>query len=473
LSYLVHQKGEGKPPVSGVPMKPKPKPRTHEQPLIATMRLDLALDMDHEMVRLAGVIPWDRLAEEFGAVYCADNGRPALPIRLMAGLHYLKHLKGLSDEQTVYGWVENPYWQFFCGEEFFQHALPIDPSQMTRWRQRIGEEGVERLLQATVTAGKTTRTITEFSLDRIIVDTTVQPKAVEHPTDARQYRKVHLAMLKIAEQEGITLRQSYRKLMGRAFQKHGGHAKAKQFNRARKVLRSLKTMAGRVMRDVERKMSDAAFQAHKATMIKSELILTQKRTTKGKIYSLHAPEVECIAKGKAHKPYEFGVKVSLAVTHKEGFVVGIQTCPGNPYDGHTLDGQLDQVARITGKVPGLTFVDRGYKGHGIPETRSRVLISGTRKLGYPLKRHLRRRSAVEPEIGHLKTDGLLGRNFLKGMKGDAINAVLCGAGHNLRKILARIRALLYLFIGMAREALEAFLAQLEATGLPQSTLMIA
>ncbi len=151
--------------------------------------------------------------------------------------------------------------------------------------------------------------------------------------------------------------------------------------------------------------------------------------------------MECIAKGKAHKPYEFGVKVSLAVTHKEGFVVGIQACPGNPFDGHTLDGQLDQVERITGKVPGTTFVDRGYKGHGVSEGRSRVLISGTRKLGYTLKRHLLRRSAVEPEIGHMKADGLLGRNFLKGMQEDAVNAVLCGAGHNLRKILARIRLL--------------------------------
>jgi IS5 family transposase len=454
-------------------MKPKAKPRTHEQPLIATMRLELALDMDHELVRLAGVIPWDHMAEEFGPLYCADNGRPAVPIRLMAGLHYLKHLKGLSDEQTVYGWVENPYWQFFCGEEFFQHALPIDPSQMTRWRQRIGEEGVERLLQATVTAGKITRTITEGSLDKVIVDTTVQPKAVEHPTDARQYRKVHQAMLKIAEQEGITLRQSYRKLMARAFQKHGGHAKAKQFKRARKVLRSLKTMAGRVMRDVERKMSDAAFEAHKGTMIKAELILTQKRTTRGKIYSLHAPEVECIAKGKAHKPYEFGVKVSLAVTHKEGFVVGIQSCPGNPFDGHTLDGQLDQVERITGKVPETTFVDRGYKGHGVSAERSRVLISGTRKLGYTLKRHLRRRSAVEPEIGHMKVDGLLGRNFLKGMKGDAINAVLCGAGHNLRKILARIRLFcLYIWrLWMPRNVVQTLPGALAKLGWPRSSLL--
>ena len=158
---------------------------------------------------------------------------------------------------------------------------------------------------------------------------------------------------------------------------------------------------------------------------------------------LVAAEVECIAKGKAHKPYEFGVKVSLAVTHKEGFVVGIMAFPDNPYNGHTLEGQLDQVEKLTGKVPATTFVDRGYKAHGVPEERSRVLISGTRKLGYTLKRHLRRRSAVEPEIGHMKNEGLLGRNFLKGMQGDAMNAFLCGAGHNLRKILAQVRLGLY------------------------------
>ena len=208
-------------------------------------------------------------------------------------------------------------------------------------------------------------------------------------------------------------------------------------------------------------MSDAAFEAHRRTLILAELILAQKRMTKGKVYSLHAPEVECIAKGKAHKPYEFGVKVSLAVTHKEGFVVGIQACPDNPYDGHTLDGQLDQVERLTGRVPTHTFVDRGYKGHGIPEGRSRVLISGTRKLGYTLKRHLRRRAAVEPEIGHMKADGLLGRNFLKGMQGDAINAILCGAGHNMRKILARLRAFSYLFAGDARTGLQALVLHLE------------
>jgi len=274
-------------------------------------------------------------------------------------------------------------------------------------------------------------------------------------------------MLRIAEKEGLDLRQSYRLLMDRAFRKHGGHAKAKQFKRAKKMLRTLKTMAGRVFRDVERKLDDVGFQRHMGTMILSELILAQKRNTKGKIYSLHASEVECIAKGKADRPYEFGVKVSLAVTHKEGFVVGIQSCPENPYDGHTLDGQLDQVERLTGKMPRQTFVDRGYKGHGIPAERSQVLISGTRRLGYTLKRHLRRRSAIEPEIGHMKADGLLGRNFLKGTQGDAINAILCGAGHNLRKILARLRALLCLFTGVARTVVSDLIRRMETLSLQQ------
>ena len=183
--------------------------------------------------------------------------------------------------------------------------------------------------------------------------------------------------------------------------------------------------------------------------------------------------MECIGKGKAHRPYEFGVKVSLAVTHKEGFVVGIQACTGNPFDGHTLEGQLDQVERLTARLPKVTFVDRGYKGHDVPEARSRVLISGTRKLSYTLKRHLRRRAAIEPEIGHMKADGLLGRNFLKGMQGDVINAMFCGAGHNLRKILARIRALLWLLTEDVRTALQAFLAAFEGNGLPQQPLEAA
>lgn len=424
-------------------MRPKEPVRTGAQPLMG-WRLDLVLDPRQELVKLAEAIPWGQLAEDFGGLYCADNGRPAVSIRLMAGLHLLKHTFGLSDEAVVEGWVQNPYWQHFCGEEFFQHELPINPSQMTRWRKRIGEAGCERLLRLTIEAGKATRAVSERSFERVILDTTVQPKAIQHPTDARLLRKVHGAMLGIAKAEGLKLHQSYSRLMDRAQRKHGGHMKAKQFKRAKAVLRRIRTMAGRVFREVERRLSEAAFQKHFGTLALAEQVLTQARKGRAKVYSLHAPEAECLAKGKAHRPYEFGTKVSLAVTHKEGFLVGIQALPGNPYDGHTLEGQLDQVARLVGKLPGTTFVDRGYKGHGVDPERSRVLVSGTRRLGTTLKRHLRRRSAIEPEIGHMKSEGLLGRNWLKGEAGDAMNALLCGAGHNLRKILAHLRALLAL-----------------------------
>ena len=435
--------------------------------------LEMVLDPSQELYRLAGVIDWAALEAEFGKLYCPDNGRPGIPIRLMSGLHLLKHTYALSDEEVVQRWVENPYYQYFCGEEYFQHKLPINPSQMTKWRKRIGDAGCEKLLQITIDAGKRTKTITQRSFEKVIVDTTVQPKAVAHPTDARLYRKVHAAMISIAKSECVELRQSYTRTVRNEFSQHARYAKAKQFKRARKVQKHLKTLAGRVLRDVERKLSGEAYARHRGTLLLSELLLTQKRKTKNKLYSLHAPEVECIAKGKAHRPYEFGVKVSLAVTHKEGFVVGIQSCPDSPYDGHTLDGQLDQVERLTGKLPRMAFVDKGYRGHGIPEERSRVFISGTRKLGDMLKRQLRRRSAVEPEIGHMKSDGLLGRNFLKGMQGDAMNALLCGAGHNLRKILARMRAFLRLLSGDARATIQSLIAHIEGLRFHQPALKTA
>ncbi|MDE3245678.1 MAG: IS5 family transposase [Acidobacteriota bacterium] len=307
---------------------------------------------------------------------------------------------------------------------------------------RIGEPGCEKLLKLTIETGKTTGTITERSAEKVIVDTTVQPKAIEHPTDTRLYRKVHQAMVRIAKLEGVELRQSYTRSAKAAFHKHARHMKAKQFKRARTHQKALKVYAGRVMRDVARKLSGEAYARHRWPMILADLILTQKRKTKGKVYSLHAPEVECIAKGKAHKPYEFGVKVSLATTLKEGFVVGIQSCPENPYDGHTLERQLEQVARLMGKIPKRCHVDKGYKGHEIDPATCQVLISGSRRgLSKTLRKEMKRRSAIEPEIGHMKADGLLGRNHLKGSRGDAMNALLCGAGHNLRKILAKVRLL--------------------------------
>jgi IS5 family transposase len=426
-------------------MKPKVKPSTNEQPLFG-VRLELMLDPNHELVKLAQVIDWDALTAEFGPLY-AETGRPGVPIRTMAGLVLLQHTFKFSDEEVVARWIENPYWQRLCGEEFFQHRFPVNPSQLSRWRKRIGPEGCEKLLKLTIDAGLASKTVQPKSFEKVIVDTTVQIKAVAHPTDARLYHKALNALVRIAKKSGVELRQSHTRLSKYALVKYGQYRKAKQFKRAKKEQRKLKTYTGRVHRDLERNLSEEAWEANKGTMILTELLLTQKRTTKGKVYSIHAPEVECIAKGKAHKPYEFGVKVSLATTLKEGFVVGMQSCPGNPYDGHTLADQLDQVARLTGRMPKRAHVDKGYKGHGVASETCQVLISGARRgIDKPLAREMKRRAAVEPEIGHQKSDGKLDRNHLKGSQGDAMSAFLCGAGHNLRKILARLRQDLYAWV---------------------------
>jgi len=426
-------------------MKPKAKPRTNEHPLFG-VRLELMLDPNHELVKLAQLVKWDELADQFGALY-AEVGRPGVPIRLMAGLVLLQHTFKLSDEEVVARWAENPYHQFFCGEEFFQHRLPINPSQLSRWRKRIGPDGCERLLKLTIEAGLASKTVQPKSFDKVIVDTTVQPKAVAHPTDAKLYHKALNVLVRIAKKAGVELRQSYTRLSKYSLVRHGQYRKAKQFKRAKKEQKKLKIFAGRVLRDLERNLPEEAWEANKGAMILTELLLVQKKTTKGKVYSMHAPEVECIAKGKAHKPYEFGVKVSLATTLKEGFVVGIQSVPGNPYDGHTLEGQLEQVVKLTGVMPKRAHVDKGYKGHGIDSETCQVLISGSRRgISKPLAREMKRRAAIEPEIGHHKADGKLDRNFLKGSVGDAMNALLCGAGHNLRKILARLRLCLYAWL---------------------------
>lgn len=407
----------------------------------------MMLNLDHELVRLAQAIDWDDLVEEFGGFYTEKKGRPGIPIRTMAGLLMLQHLYGLSDEHVVERWPEQVYWQFFCGEEFFRHDMPACATQLIRWRRRIGEKGVEQLLKLSIQAGLKTKTVTKKEMEVVVVDTTVQPKAVEFPTDARLFRKVLRALLRVADKTGVKLRQTHRNLAKLAFLKHARYMKAKKFRLAARERKNLKIYAGRVLRDLDRKLDEDGFQKHKGILILSELVLTQEKHTKGKVYSMHEPEVECIAKGKAHKPYEFGVKTSLATTARGGFVVGAMSCPGNPCDAHTLAVQLAQVERLTGKAPKRCHVDRGYKGHGINAQTCRVIISGSKKdITASLKKEMRRRSSIEPEIGHQKADGKLGRNWLHGSQGDALNAMLCAMGHNLRKILARLRRSLYAWL---------------------------
>ncbi len=433
-------------------MRPKKQERSLSDDLFRH-RLDNILDCRHALYRLAGLIEWDSFDRAFGRLY-RERGRPGTPTRLMVGLSYLKHAFDLSDEEVVERWIENPYWQWFCGFEYFQHALPIDPSSMTRWRQRIGADGMEGLLVETVRAGLESGAVKPSSLERVNVDTTVQPKAIAHPTDARLYLRALNTLVRQAKRHGIKLRQSHTRLAKRASRRAGRYAHARQMKRMRREIKRLKTYLGRVHRDVSRKVDGQPELEHAFARLLPlvERLLNQQRHDKNKLYALHAPEVVCIAKGKAHKKYEFGCKVAVATTNREGFVVASKAFPGNPYDGHTLAQTNEQVVRVSGVEPTRYYADKGYRGHDYDKPE-RVFISGRRRgLTPTMKRELRRRSAIEPMIGHMKTDGRLGRNYLLGHAGDAVNALLCAAGHNLRLILNHLKALFALILALLSAA---------------------
>ena len=422
----------------------KPHSRAPEQDDLLRPRLVDMIDARHELVKLAALIDWEFFEREWASFFPSHQGRPATSPRLVAGLMYLQHAFKLSDEAVVARWVENPYYQHFTGETFFQHRPPIDPSSLVRWRKRIGEEGVEWLLTKTIEAGRAAGAVTDKSLKRVAVDTTVMEKTIAHPTDARLYERARALLAGLAKEAGIDLRQSYARLAPRLAVQVGRYAHARQFKRMRKALRQLKGYVGRVRRDLRRYLQDIPEGALRGRVLEAlwlvGRLLEQTPKSKNKIYALHEPEVDCISKGKARVRYEFGTKVSLATTLDGGFVVGARSFPGNPCDGHTLASALEQVAILTDQVPALAVVDRGYRGHGVETTK--VLISGTRRGITPLlAKLLRRRSAIEPEIGHMKTDGRLARCPLKGRIGDAVFAVLCACGHNIRKILAHLRTL--------------------------------
>ncbi|MDR3410701.1 MAG: IS5 family transposase [Formivibrio sp.] len=409
------------------------------------------IDIQRPLVKLAALIDWRVFEREWSGFFPSTLGRPALPPRLVAGLLYLQHTYGVSDEVLVERWVENPYWQHFCGETYFQHELPCNPSALTRWRQRIGEEGVEWLLTQTIEAARTGKMVEKRSFDKVIVDTTVQEKAIAHPTDSRLLERVRIKLVKLAKDGGLKLRQNYNREAPRVAVQIGRYAHAKQFKRMRGSLRRLKSIVGRIVRDIERQI--VAVPAEGLAELQHRLsqarrLLEQKKDSKNKLYSLHAPEVECISKGKSRTPYEFGVKVTIASTHKEGLVVGMRSMPGNSHDGHTLREALEQVEILTGHRPKEAFVDLGYRGHSAPDD-IKVYHSRLKKGITPrLRRDIRRRSAIEPIIGHMKNDGLLRRNWLKGALGDYLHAVLCGCGQNLRLILKKLR-FFYALIALA------------------------
>lgn len=419
----------------------KPKQRDSQASLFS-VPLDRILDPEHPLVVLGEKIHWDQFDQLAAEAYC-DKGRPGCNTRLMIGLLYLKHAFDQSDESVVERWVENPYWQWFCGMQEMQHKCPIDPSSLSRWRKRVGAKRLEKMLEMTIKVALEMKALKAADLTKVNVDTTVQEKAIAFPTDARLYHKMRITLVRLAKRMGIDLRQSYRFVGKRYLFQQARYAHARQMKRAARMTRKLKTILGRVVRDIERKAEKHGTSAQRIAMEKlleiARKLLAQTRTSKNKIYSIHAPEVECLAKGKAHKRYEFGCKASFVTTSKNNWIVGAQALHGNPYDGHTLSEALAQSESLTGTKISDAFCDQGYRGHKHDgDTNVHIVARVSRKRKQSLRRLLLRRAAIEPTIGHLKSDNRLERNHLTGEEGDRINAVLAAAGYNLRKLLRRL-----------------------------------
>jgi len=400
--------------------------------------------MNHELVRLGSEIDWGWIDEELSGLY-RDKGRPAVPTRFMVGLLFLKHIYHLSDEGVCERWVHDPYFQHFTGEAFFQHDLPHERSGMSHWRKRIGDK-LDLLLAETLRVAHDTGALNKDDLARVTVDTTVQPKDITFPTDAKLMLTAIQQLGKLARDNGVALRQSYVRVAKRAAIMAGRYAHAKQFKRHNRELRFLRIRLGRLIRDVGRKTRDdaALSEALAIPLGRARQIHKQRQRQRGwKLYSWHAPETECIGKGKARAPYEFGCKVSVTTTNRRckggQFVLHAKALHGNPYDGHTLRTVIEETQKLTGREIERVYVDKGYAGHDAPKPL-RVFRSGQKRgVHGQIKRELRRRSAIEAVIGHMKTDGHLGRNFLHGRHGDHANAVLTAVGYNFRLILRWLR----------------------------------
>lgn len=475
-------------------------------------RIDQMIDLHHPLAVLAQRLPWDALeaalapsfarkaktpgapAEEgdlFGPVPAAaavvsNAGRPRLPLRLMIALLYLKHAFALSDEELVCRWSENIVWQYFSGMQYYEPRLPCDATQIGRFRSCLGEAGVEEILKATINSAVQMKAIKPAEVEHVIVDTTVQPKAIAHPTDSRLLEVARRALVKAAKGAGLVLKQTFEREGTHLRWRAGRYAHARQFRRMRKVIKRQRTIVGKLLREMGRKLADVSIsQEHLGKlhdlMGRCERIRSQQPKDKGKLYALHAPEVECIAKGKARTPYEFGVKAVLAVTFKSGLMVGARTFPGNPYDGHILAAQIEQtniLLQDIGRQVRHATVDLGFRGvdddnPGVGITHRGKIKSLTKEQ----KRWLKRRQAIEPAIGHLKQDCGMDRCWLKGAQGDALHAVLCAAGYNIRWLMRAVlrlglRALyLRLILAAVLARLGAGVSPTSACGLTQTRFM--
>jgi IS5 family transposase len=385
----------------------------------------------HPLAKLAHQIDWKSFEEKFGASF-AEAGRPAVATRLMVSLHYLKYTFDLSDEDVVARWVENPYWQYLSGRQYFEYQFPIDPSSMTRWRNRVGDDGAEELLKQTIQTAMKCGYLKKQDCARVNVDTTVQTKAIRFPTDARLYDRMREVLVRAADKNGIELRQNYERVGKVALRRQQGYGHGKKFKRANKETKRLKTFLGRVVRDIERKAVQPDEQLT-GVLSTARRILTQERDSKNKIYSVHEPQVECIAKGKANKRYEFGNKAGLVTSAKRNWILGALGFNGNPYDGHTLGSSLTQAEKLTTITIDQATCDLGYRGHNVTGKNILIVPRDKRKGTAPMKLWWRRRNAIEPIIGHEKSDHRLERNRLAGEFGDRVNVLLSACGFNFKK----------------------------------------
>ena len=401
---------------------------------IFEVALESFIDMNHELVLLSKQIDWEAVESEFAEYYCADNGRPSVPIRKMVGMLLLKNIYNLSDEGVVARWMENPYMQYFTGEKVFQKRPPMNPIDLTKFRKRIGTIGAEKIFKISLLVNA--KEITGKEMKLVMIDSTVQEKNITFPTDTKLYRKIIARVLKMARKEDIELRRTYTRELKALKLKVRFMNHPTRMKEGKKAVKRIRTITRALVGDITRKMNE-----HQLSMYGKDLelfvrVINQERNDKDKVYSLHEPEVQCISKGKDHKKYEFGNKSAIAKT-RSGLIVSALAFLGNPYDGHTLSAHLEQIRRLTGYAPEEAVTDRGYRGKKeVGRTKINIPISGTPGQSYYQKTKARKkfqkRAGIEPVIGHLKSDHRMIRNFLKGTRGDAINTLMAAAAYNMR-----------------------------------------
>ncbi|MBR1495811.1 MAG: IS5 family transposase [Acidaminococcaceae bacterium] len=422
----------------------KPAPKQQQGHLLFPDLLDHLNPKDPLLV-LARNLPWEEFEKELTPFY-AIKGRPAKPVRLMVGLLLLKQIEHLSDERVVEAWVRNPYYQAFCGMKQFQWNFPCAPSDLVHFRKRIGEEGVEKIFLASVALhGK------DSMESDVVVDTTVQEKNITFPTDTKLRMSVIKRSWKVAEQENISLRRSYRRELKTLMRTIRFSKSRKDTKKVSSAVRRVKTIANVLLRELSRKLPASRYEEMKEELCRWRKAVNQQRSDKDKVYSLHEPAVSCICKGKAHKKYEFGSKAAVAMTKGSCVIVGVKSFTGNPYDGDTLQAVLGQIKQIRGTEAQHAFCDRGFRGRKqIGKTSIEIPDNGKTKATEYQKQKARknfcRRSAIEPVIGHLKSDFRLTRNYLKGVIGDTLNLLLSAAAFNLCKWMRAKTHILHYFL---------------------------